>query len=60
MKKVKLHDCKPGDIVRMKPNTVPLTVGETLFKIDLVRVWIKTGEGFWRDGKDEVYLEKKQ
>ena len=46
------------DIVRMKPNTANLTVGETLPKSGLVRVWLKSGEGFWLDGKDEVFVVK--
>ena len=57
---MKLRDCTPGDIIRMKPNTANLTVGETLQKSGLVRVWLKSGEGFWLDGKDEVFVVTKQ
>lgn len=55
MKKVKLGDCTPGQKVRMKLNTKTLEVGQHLH--GLTRVMLD-GEGFWRDSKDEVYLEQ--
>lgn len=59
MKKVKLGDCKPGDKVRAKPNTVLCTVqfhihGQTRLLTG------KGTDGGWLDSKDEVCLENQQ
>lgn len=55
MKKVKLSDTQPGQLVRMRPDTVTLKVhmhmnGQTRL--------ILGKDGFWRDSKDLVYLEQ--
>lgn len=57
-KRMALSDCRRGAIVRMKPDTVLLTVGQALPKSGLVYVKLANGEGFWRDGKDEVFIEQ--
>lgn len=59
MKKRKLSDCPTESKVRMKPNTVILTVqmhvnGQT-------RLLTGNGtDGAWRDSNEEVYLENQQ
>lgn len=57
MKKVALADCQPGTKVKMRPDTVTLTVqmhvnGQT-------RLVIGTStDGGWRDSKELVFLDK--
>lgn len=53
MTQIKLSDTKPGQKIRMKPNTVILEVhlhlhGQTRLLLGK--------EGFWRQGSDIVYL----
>lgn len=56
MKKVKLGILPPGTKIRMKPGTVVLEVDKHS-KHGLTRVKL-ADQGFWRDSKDEVYLEQ--
>ena len=56
MKKVALADCQPGTKVKMRPDTMILTVQMNANR--KTRLVIGTGsDGGWRDSKELVYLE---
>lgn len=57
MKKVALADCQPGTKVKMRPDTVTLTV--QMHVSGQTRLVIGTGpDGGWRDSKELVFLDK--
>lgn len=57
MEKVALADCPPGTKVKMRPDTVTLTV--LMHVSGQTRLVIGSGtDGGWRDSKELVYLEK--
>lgn len=53
MTKVQLSETQPGQKVRMRPDTVTVEVHMHVY--GQVRL-ILGNEGFWRDGKETVYL----